>query len=173
MLDIKFIRENPDLIKTVSKNKKVNVDIDELLEVDSKRRKLIANIEALNQEKNEAAKTKDIQKGKMVKDNLSANEIEYKEVAEKFSELMYKLPNFYSKDTPIGKDESKNVVKKKVGEIPSFDFKPKEHWQLGEELGIIDTETASEVSGARFSYMKGGLALLEFAVIQFVLKTLT
>ncbi len=173
MLDIKFIRENPDLIKTVSKNKKVNVDIDELLEVDSKRRKLIANIEALNQEKNEAAKTKDIQKGKMVKDNLSAIEIEYKEVAEKFSELMYKLPNFYSKDTPIGKDESENVVKKKVGEIPSFDFKPKEHWQLGEELGIIDTETASEVSGARFSYMKGGLALLEFAVIQFVLKTLT
>ncbi len=173
MLDIKFIRENPEIVKEACKNKKVNVSIDELLEIDAKRRKLIADIEALNKERNEAAKSKDVERGKLVKDNLAAIELEFKGAEGQYTELMHKLPNIPSEDTPIGPDESGNAVKKKNGEAPKFNFNPKEHWQLGEELGIIDNVTASEVSGSRFAYLKGGLALMEFAVIQFVMQTLT
>lgn len=173
MLDIKFIRENPDKIREACKNKKVDVNIDQLLEIDAKRRKLIADIEALNKERNEAAKSKDIERGKLIKDNLAAIESEFKDIEQKYTQLMYKLPNIPSDDTPVGPDESGNVVKKKIGQIPQFNFTPKEHWQLGEELGIIDNETAAEVTGSRFTYLRGALALMEFAIVQFIMQTLT
>jgi seryl-tRNA synthetase len=173
MLDIKFIRENPDIVKQAIINKKAKADVDRLLLVDSKRRKLIADIEALNQERGIAAKSKDIERGKLVKENLVSFENEFKAVEAEFSELMYQIPNIPSDDTPIGKDEDENKVIRQVGEAPQFDFQPKEHWQLGEELGVIDTETATAVSGTRFVYLKGDLALMEFALIQFVMQILT
>jgi seryl-tRNA synthetase len=173
MLDIKFIRENADTVKSAVINKKAKVNIDELLELDGRRRKFIADIESLNQERGEAAKNKDIERGKLIKENLAALETEFKEVDVKYMELMYKVPNIPSSDTPIGKDEDENQVIRTVGEPTKFDFEPKEHWQLGEALGIIDTETATAVSGSRFAYLKGDLALLEFALIQFVMQTLT
>lgn len=173
MLDIRFIRENTDAVKQAVINKKVTVDIDRLLEVDTKRRKLIADIEALNQERGAAAKNKDIEKGKLVKENLVGFEAEFKEVEAEYMELMYKVPNIPSEDTPIGASEDENVVIRKVGEPKEFSFKPKEHWELGEALDVIDTETATAVSGSRFAYLKGGIALMEFAIIQFVMQTLT
>lgn len=172
MLDIKFIRENSDLVKQAVINKKSKADIDRLLVVDEKRRKLIADIEGLNQERGIAAKNKDIERGRMIKENLSSFEKEFKEVEAEYLELMYAVPNIPSDDTPVGKNEDENKVIRQVGEAPQFDFQPKEHWQLGEELGVIDTETASAVSGSRFVYLKGDLALMEFALVQFVMQTL-
>jgi len=173
MLDIKFIRENPELVKETVKNKKGRVDIDQLLQIDEQRRSLITKIEDLNKEKNAAAKEKNIERGKMVKENLSALEGEFRELDAKYAQMMYAVPNIPSEDTPIGPDESGNVIEKKVGEPAKFKFKAKEHWQLGEQLGVIDTETAANVTGSRFAYLKGGLALLELAVIQFVMQILT
>ncbi len=173
MLDIKFIRENAEVVKAAVKNKKGKVDIDELLKVDEQRRKLRTDIENLNQEKNQAAKDKDIERGKLVKENLVAFEDQFKIVDAQYEEMMLKVPNVPSEFTPVGKDEEENQVIKKVGDIPSFSFKPKEHWELGKDLGMIDNETASEVSGARFTYLKGDIALLEFAIIQFVMSVLT
>lgn len=173
MLDIKFIRENPDLVKESARNKRVDVDIDQLLLVDEERRKLQTDIENLNQEKNIAAKEKDIERGKLVKENLSKFEERFKELDAEFLRLMEKLPNIPSAHTPVGPDESGNTVIRKVGEPTKFDFTPKEHWEIGQKLGMIDNETASKVSGARFTYLKGDLALMQFAIIQLVFKILT
>ena len=173
MLDIKFIRENSEIVKEAVKNKKVSVDVDQLLKLDEERRKLRTTIENLNQEKNEAAKNKNIEQGKLVKENLVAFEENYKVLDQAYAELMLKLPNIPSEFTPIGKDESENKVIRQVGEVPKFSFKAKEHWEIGKALGMIDNETASEVSGARFTYLKGDVALLEFALIQLVFSILT
>ncbi|MEK7075205.1 MAG: serine--tRNA ligase [Patescibacteria group bacterium] len=173
MLDIKYIRENPDLIKKTVADKKGKVNIDRLLEVDEQRRKLRTEIENLNQEKNIAAKDKDVKRGKLVKENLVSLEEKFAVLDAEYTELMYAVPNIPSANTPVGPDESANTVISKHGDVPDFSFKPKEHWQLGKELGIIDTETAAEVTGARFAYLKGDMALLEFAVIQLVLSILT
>lgn len=173
MLDIRFIRENEDLVKKAVKDKKANVDIGELLKLDDEYRKMQHDINNLNQERNLAAKEKNIERGKLVKENLSALSEKYFELSKKHSDLMWKVPNLYSDDTPIGIDESENQVLRKVGDIPKFDFDPKEHWQLGKDLDVIDTETAAEVSGARFTYLKGDLALMQFALIQLVLGIMT
>ncbi len=173
MLDIKYIRENPDLIKKTVADKKGKVNIDRLLEVDEERRKLRTEIENLNQEKNIAAKEKDVARGKLVKENLVSLEEKFALLDAEYTELMYAVPNVPSPKTPVGPDESANTVISKHGDVPRFSFKPKEHWELGKELGIIDTETAAEVTGARFAYLKGDLALLEFAVIQLVMGILT
>ncbi len=173
MLDIKYIRENSEEVKVAAKNKKSKVDVDALLQLDEQRRKLQTTVENLNQEKNIAAKDKDIERGKLVKDNLIALEEELKEINEKYQQIMLTVPNVYSSDTPIGMEEQENIVIRDNGELPKFTFEPKEHWQLGKDLDILDIETASEVTGARFAYLKGGLALLEFALVQLVMKTLT
>jgi len=173
MLDIKFIRENPDLVKAAVKNKKAKVDVDQLLKLDEHRRGLIGKIEELNREKNAAAKEKDIAKGKQIKDALLGLDAEFKDADAKFFEAMYAVPNIPSGHTPVGPDESGNRVIKQVGQPPKFGFEPKEHWQLGEQLGIIDIETATKVTGSRFAYLKGDLALLQFAIIQFLMQALT
>src|SRR3954465_8071931 len=108
MLDIKFIRENPDAVKAAVKNKKAHVDVDKLLKLDEERRKLRTTIENLNQEKNEAAKNKNIEQGKLVKENLISLEDQFKILDQAYTDLMLGLPNIPSEFTPIGKDESEN-----------------------------------------------------------------
>jgi seryl-tRNA synthetase len=173
MLDIKFIRDNPELVRQAIVNKKSAVNLDQLLQIDSERRKLQVSIEALNQEKNEAASKKDIERGRLIRENLSKIEDEFKDIDRQFIELLSRVPNIPSDDTPIGDSEDQNLVIKTVGEIPEFGFKPKEHWELGTALGVIDTEKASEISGPRFAYLKGGLALMEFALTQYIFSLLT
>ena len=94
-------------------------------------------------------------------------------ISKEYKSLLYRVPNIYSEDTPVGPDESENKVLKRVGELTKFNFKPKDHIQLGEDLGVIDTASAAKVSGARFNYLKGELALLEFALIQYCFSILT
>src|SRR5579864_4525177 len=105
MLDIKFIRDNPEVVKLAVKNKKAKVDVDQLLALDEQRRSLITKIEDLNKEKNAAAKEKDIQRGKLVKENVTKLEAEFREIDAQYLELMYAVPNIPSEQTPIGPDE--------------------------------------------------------------------
>jgi seryl-tRNA synthetase len=185
MLDILYIKSNRDLIVEVAKNKKVNVDIDRLLEVYEERQNFLQQIEQFRADKNTIAnemkqiatlsveeKTALIEKGKQIKDSLTNLETQYEELNAEYQGLLYQVPNIYSNDTPIGLSEDENVVLRQIGEKPNFDFTPQEHWQLGKALNLIDTEKSAEVSGSRFAYIKGDLVLLQFALIQWVLSVL-
>ncbi len=184
MLDIKFIRENKEEVAEAIKHKKVGLDLDYFLKLDKKRAELLQEIEKLNSLKNnlnnlikesksEDEKVKIIEKGKEIKAELDDNEPQYNKIKEEYEDLADKIPNVISKDTPIGKDEKENKVIRKSGEPPKFSFKPKDHMELGETLDIIDTKTAARISGARFNYIKGEAVMLQFALAQFILKTLT
>ena len=177
MLDIKYIREHAEEVKKNCENRKIKVDIDRLLELDEKRRAKKTEVDNLRATRNQGSKDKpseeEITKMRQVGDDIANTEAELKKIEGEYDALILAVPNIASPDTPVGPDESGNIVIRKVGEIPSFDFQPKEHWELGQALGIIDTERATKVSGTRFAYLKGGLAMLEFALVQFALSILT
>lgn len=180
MLDIKFIRQNTDIVREVIKNKKAHVDLDEFLALDDQRRKLLIELEVKNKTRNEIAEQVSrertdalIEQGKTIKKEVDDLQANLNAVEEHFQTLFLKIPNIPTDDTPIGKDESENKVIRQWGDKPSFDFQPKEHWELGKALDVIDTERASEISGARFAYLKGGVALLELALIQHALSIFT
>jgi len=173
MLDIKFIRENKDIVEKAVKDKNREVNIEELLNFYDRRKSLLQEIDGVNQQRNEAAREKNIDKGTQLKKELEILEKEFAEIDKNFLSLMMKVPNIPSVDTPVGPDESANKVIRSWGEKPEFDFVPKEHDELGKALNILDTETAGEISGSRFAYIKGKLALLQFALLQFCLNVLT
>ena len=173
MLDIKFIRENRDIVEVAVKNKNRKVDLDSLLELADKRKSLKQEIDNINQKRNEAAKTRNVDAGSQLKKEIEMLETDFNEIDKKFIALMAKVPNVPSLDTPIGLDESGNKVLRKWGEPTKFDFEPKEHDEIGKNLGILDIETAGQISGSRFAYIKGDLTLLQFALIQFCLSILT
>lgn len=181
MIDIELIRKEPERIKEIARDKGVVVDIDCLLELDKQRREVRQQIDVIEQERNQLASagrgskptTENISQGKALKEKLSGLTETLRNIEPEFQALIEAVPNIPTDDTPVGKDESENKIVRKVGEILQFDFAPKEHWELGEMLGIIDSEKAAEVSGSRFAYIKGGLVWLEFALIQHALRTLT
>ncbi len=173
MLDLKFIRENPDLVKEACKNKNVSVDIDRLIQVDTRRRDTQGKIDVLNHARNEAAKAKDIEQGKALKAQASSLEEELKTAGEELSMLWMKVPNMPSADTPVGKNDTENVMLRKVGEPTEFKFTPRDHLELGEMHDWIDSEKAAEVAGARFTYLKGDLVMLQNALLQFALSVVT
>ncbi len=174
MLDITFIRENPDIIRAALKNKnREGVDLDRILVLADDRKKLAGEVSDIQRKRNEAAASRDAEAGKRLKDELKAAEEKYQGVEKELVPLLIKVPNIPSVDTPIGPDESGNKVIREWGEKPTFSFTPKAHWDIGKDLGIIDAEKAGAVSGARFVYLKGDLVLLENAMMQYALKTLT
>lgn len=173
MLDIKFIKENKDIVAAAIKNKNREVDLDELLRLYEERKTLKQKIDEVNQRRNEAARNRNIEEGAKLKEELETYERQYPEIDKKYLALMLKIPNIPSIDTPVGLDESANKVIRQWGEKPTFTFKPKEHQELGQALDIIDTETAATITGPRFAYIKGDLALVQFALIQFGLDILT
>jgi len=180
MLDIKFIRANAAKIKEAAKNKNIKVDLDKLLKVDEARRESQGKIDQLRTKRNElAAAAKggkpapaQIEEGKKLKDEIAAFEKKSEEIENQYQDLMEKIPNLYHPDTPIGKNDSENKEIERVGEPTKFKFTPKDHVTLGKELDVLDFETAAQVSGAGFFYLKNELALLEFALIQFALEKL-
>ena len=172
MLDIKFIKENKDLVAQAAKNKNREIDVDEIIRVAEERKRLRTEIDLLNQKRKEAANERNVELGTQIKTDLEGLERQYTDIDKEFVSLMIKVPNIYSADTPVGKDESENKVVRNWGEIPKFDFEPKEHYEIGKALGIIDSETAAQVAGSRFTYIKGDLAMLQFALIQFILGLL-
>ncbi len=174
MIDINFIRENPEKVKKGVAAKQADPKlVDQVLELDEKRKELIQKTETLRQKRNEIAKLKKpSDEGKKIKDELQQIEPELKKAEEELKKILFELPNPPADDVKTGNDESENEVIKKWGEPTKFDFTPKDHLELGEILGIIDVPRAAKVSGTRFYYLKGAGVILEFALIQYALKTL-
>jgi len=173
MLDIQFIRDNPDKVKQSTENKNYDPKIvDEVLALDKKRRELLQKIEALRAERNQLTRM-DLVKGKKIKNKLKEFEPALKEIEKKLKELMYQLPNPAAKDVKAGKNEAENEVVRKWGKIRKFEFAVKDHAELGEKLGMIDIGRAAKVSGSRFAYLKGDGVRLEMALVNLALETLT
>ena len=181
MLDLRFIRENAAAVQENAHAKGYTINIDELLRLDSSRRELQTRVERLREKRNEIAsrmkggKPSDelVAEGREIKEELTGLESELKTTEETCTDLLKKIPNMALADVPRGGSEDENVVIKKVGDIPKFDFSPKNHAQLAELHGWLDKERAAKVAGARFAYVKGNLVRLHFAVIQFAMDVLT
>ncbi|MEI6039793.1 MAG: serine--tRNA ligase [Candidatus Berkelbacteria bacterium] len=176
MLDIKFIRENLDQVKTNTKNRLVEVDLDELVKLDEKKRDFETKIETLRAKRNEASKTKPtpeiILQMKKVGEEISELEKEVDPLAVKIREILLKVPNLTHSEVKISSDECDNPVLEIYLKPTNFNFEPKDHLQLAESLDLIDFERATKVSGAKFYYLKNELALLEQALIGFALDIL-
>jgi len=177
MIDIKFIRENPDKVKDGCDKKQVKCDIDQLLELDEKKRQLLQEIEGLKAEQNKLSSKKadkdQIQKAKEIKQKIKKIDPELDKVKAEFDKLMRQIPNLPFDEVPVGKDEDDNKVLRTQGEKTKFDFKPKDYLEIAEKLDIIDVKRAAKVAGTRFGYLKGGAAQLEIALIQLAFETLT
>jgi seryl-tRNA synthetase len=171
MLDIKLIRENPQKVKEACEKKHIQCDIDALLELDTQKRADLTAIEALKAQKNKLGKD-NIEEAKQIKEKIKSLEPKLQETEKKLIELLRKLPNIPFDDVPVGKDDSENIVLRQEGKLPKFDFTPKEHFELGETLGIIDIERASKIAGSRFYFLKNEAALLEIALANFVFAKL-
>ncbi len=174
MLDIKFIQENRDLVEKAIKDKKAQpVDLNEVLRLYEERKNAQNKLDETNHRRKVAADERNIEEGRRLKEETQALEERIASLGKEFIALMIKIPNVPSPDTPVGSDESGNKVLRQWGEKPAFNFEPRAHWDIGMMLDIIDTEKASEISGARFAYLKGDLALMQFALIQLAFKVLT
>jgi len=184
MLDIKFIRENSEAVKKAAKDKKVNVDIDELLKVDDEKKNILIAVEKMRAEKNndsekiknitdKTERDKKIEDVKLLKEKLNEKENQLQEAENIVKNLILQIPNIALKDVKVGSDETCNEILREVGKPKKFDFEPKNHVEIGKELDIIDIERATKISGSRFYYLKGDAALLEFAIVQYALKKMT
>lgn len=164
MLDIKFIRENLDIVKAGAKKKHVDINLDRLITVDDARRKVLGAVEELNRAKKEAADTRDIEKGKEIKESLQAKEKEFQTLYREWQLLMVQVPNIPDISVPDGESDADNKEVKIWGEKPTFDFEPKGHIALMEALGMADFERGSKVAGFRGYFLKGAGATLSFAL---------
>ncbi len=177
MLDIKYIRENQEAVRAAIKNKNVTLDFDKLLEVDAHRRELMTTSENLRAEQNRKSKgpqtVESIEELKALKEKFKVSEQNLAGIESEFQEMMLKVPNVPTTDTPIGKTEAENVVVKTVGEPTKFKFTPKNHWDLAQDHDLIDKERAAKVAGSRFAYIKGALVKLQFALMQWTADQLT
>ena len=173
MLDISFILENRDIVrKAIEDKRKDMVDFDRIVSLYEKRSGLVASVGENNRQRKLAADARDVAQGSELKQALAAMEDELRSVTKELTDIVATIPNIPSPDVPVGADENDNVVIRQWGEKPVFDFKPKPHWDLGKERGLIDNERAAKVVGSRFTYLKGGLVRMQFALIQWVLQVL-
>ncbi|NLM52669.1 MAG: serine--tRNA ligase [Firmicutes bacterium] len=181
MLDLKFVRENLDLVKKAVQDKGEEAAVDRFVEVDTKRRDLLKETEQLKNKRNtvseEIARMKRekkdattlIEEMRTVSQRIKELDNELRQVENELQEILLTLPNIPDPSVPIGASEEDNVPVRYVGEIPEFDFEPKAHWDIAVDLDIIDFERASKVTGARFAFYKGQGAQLERALINFML----
>ncbi len=176
MHNIKDIRNNLDLFKNSLKKRFLEVDLRKVLELDEENRKLIQKKENLEKEKKDISKSNDktlFAKSKDISvqiDKLAKNQAEVKNELEN---ILSTLPNLPLDDVPVGKDETSNIEKSKTGTLPKFNFKVKSHYELGQDLGMLDFDLATKTTGSRFVFVKNKLALLERAISNFMLDTHT
>lgn len=187
MLDIKVIRENPEMVKAAMKTRNKDMDalVDEILEIDKERRALTAKNDELKSEQNAASKqipqikkaggdiSEIMARMNAIKEEIKVGDTAISELEAKQKKIMYEFPNIPSEKTPIGKDDSENVEIRRWGEPRQFDFEAKAHWDIGADLGILDPETAAKVTGARFHFYRGLGSRLERSIINFFLNTHT
>ena len=178
MLDINYIRENLEKVKKSVEDRKDDVDLEKLLALDDQRRELITKVDELRARRNVAAKSvqgtpsdKNIGQGKKIKEELGGLEKQLGEAESEWTKLMYQVPNILLDGVPIG-DATKNKVIRKMGEIPKFNFKIKDHLELGKLLDIIDFERGVKVGGFRGYFLKNEGAKLHWAVLNFALDHL-
>ena len=172
MHNIKDIRNDPKKFKESFKKRFLDVDLENLLDLDQKNRKLIQEKETLEKEKKEISKTKNkdlFEKSKTISQKIETLEKDQKITKNKLENILSSLPNIPNDDVPVGKDENSNLEISKNGTIPKFDFKPKSHFELGENLKMLDFELAAKTTGSRFVFVKDKLALLERAISNFML----
>ena len=172
MLDIKYIRNNAEKVREYLKNRFAEIDIENILQLDIKNRKLIQEKEKYENEKKNISKSKDqklFEKSKEISNKIDKLNKEQIKTKLKLLEILSMLPNLPKNDVPIGKDEDSNKEISKVGEIPKFLFKPKSHYELGENLKMLDFDLATKTTGSRFVFVKDKLALLERAISNFML----
>jgi len=174
MIDIELLRKDPERVKAAIAKKNADPKlVDEFLALDESWRALMQSVDAARAAQKKFSGERDIEGGKKNKEEVKSLEEKIGALEKKREEIWLTIPNLPSDDTPVGKDESANKVLRKNGEPRGFDFEPKDHVALGEALGMIDVESAGKVSGSRFAYLKGDAVLLEFALIQYGLETLT
>lgn len=185
MLDIKFIRSNPDLVKKAMKNRNANLDsmVDEVIEIDAERRNLMGEMESEKARQNDVSKkipqmkkegkdTAEIMKEmKTLSEKISSLRAKISELEEKQRQILLSIPNVPHESVPVGKDDSENVEVRRWGEPRKDEVLP--HWEIGKKLGILDPETAAKITGTRFHVYKGMGARLERSVINFFLNTHT
>jgi seryl-tRNA synthetase len=181
MLDIKFVRENPQIVKEAMEKRGAKVNLDEFINLDEDRRKKLSQVEQLKNQRNVVSK----EIGKLKREGKNADQLveemgqvgeqikvldeEVRQIDEKLKEIVMGIPNIPHESLPVGADESYNREERKWGEPPKFAFEPKAHWDLGESLNILDFERGAKVTGARFTFYKGLGARLERAIINFML----
>lgn len=183
MIDLKDLRENKALYEAGFKKKQVDINIDKLLNIDEKYRKKLQEVEVMRANKNEVSKSipnlankqkqAKITEMKELGIKLDTSEEELNTIFVQLREIAIQAPNPPHESVPDGKSDEENVPIKTVGEIPKFNFKPKDHLELGKLLDVIDMETAAKTSGSRFYYLKNELVLIEFALINWLLAKYT
>jgi seryl-tRNA synthetase len=172
MLDIKFIRENPDKVREGAAAKNIQVPIEEILRLDSEYREISRALQELYAQRNRRARERDVEGGREIKAEVDSSEDKLRKIKDRLDELLLSVPNMPAPDVKIGKDEEDNEVIRKHGTPKKFSFTPRDHAELGKILDIIDIERAAKVSGTRFAYLKNEGVLLELALVQFAFETL-
>ncbi|MBB6481067.1 serine--tRNA ligase [Spirochaeta isovalerica] len=183
MLDLKFIKENIDAVKENIRNRNVQADADKVVELYDARNKALQELEELRRQRNENAKKMKgkleqdvrqalIEEGKSIKEQIAAKEASSEEIFSSLNEQASLIPNMAHPDAPVGKEDKDNTEIRRIGTIPQFSFKAKDHVELGEALKLIDFETATRVSGSKFYYLTNEAVILELALTRYALDIL-
>ena len=176
MLDIKFIRENLDLIKINCQNRRVKVDVDQLLDLDEKRRELLKDVDNLRAIRNQGSKGKptseEIIKMREIGEQIKQKEVELSEIDNKYFTILKQVPNLTHPTSPVGGEEDYRIVCTS-GELPKFDFETKDHETLLTNLDLIDFERGTKVTGAKFYFWKNDMIKLNMALINYALDIVT
>ncbi len=171
MLDLKFIRENTDLVRQAIANRHDRAPLDDILQLDQTRRQKVTELEELRHARKETARERQaVEAGRELRNKIRGLEDEVKSLDEQMAVLLLQVPNIPQPTVPVGKDEKDNTILRSWGEPKKFDFKPAPHWQLGESLGIIDFERGVKLSGTRFYVLRGLGSKLQRALIAFMLE---
>src|SRR3972149_3963587 len=158
MLDLKYIRENADLVKQAMITRHDTTPIDEILQVDSERRRKVTELEDLRRSRKQTAKERQAEgaeEGRALRNKIRDSEEEVKALDTKLNDLLLRIPNIPDPSVPIGKDDSENAIVRTWGEPKAFPFTPKAHWDIGTALNIIDFERGVKISGTRFYVLRG------------------
>ena len=183
MLDLRYVRENPEAVAENCRNRGVVADVDLVVKLADRRSGLIQELNELKHQQNQLAKSvggeRDperrkylIAESRRMKEAIPERETELQMVERRLREEMLKIPNMTHPNSPIGKDDTENVELKRVGEIPTFDFEPRDHVELGEALGIIDFEAGTKVAGSKFYFLRADAVLLELGLVRYALDML-
>jgi seryl-tRNA synthetase len=169
MLDLKFIRENPEIVLKAIENRHDTAPVDDVLRLDVERRQKINQLDSLRQERKAVSKERAQERGRELRAEIQKMEDEVRGLDAKLEELLLQLPNIPEPDVPVGHDDADNVTIRTWKEPRTFPFEPAPHWKLGEDLGIIDFERGVKISGTRFYILEGAGARLQRALIAFML----